>query len=161
MSQKKDFSFRVTEHWNRLPEAAESPSLEILKNLLDMGLGNLLLVTLLKQGGSAGVDKLTFRGPFQPNCSAIHWWNIKSSVFACASALPTAVPVVQCDGVPASALKTLTHFKSMQYVGFRHKKMPIPWLVSISVFDLLGWYRFIRNYYTCHENFRKGYVPMS
>lgn len=43
ISQKKDFSFRVAEHWNQAArEAAESPSLEMLENLLDVVLGNLL-----------------------------------------------------------------------------------------------------------------------
>ncbi|KFQ60650.1 hypothetical protein N334_00755, partial [Pelecanus crispus] len=39
--RKRFFTVRVAEHWNRLPrEFVESPSLEILKNRLDMILGN-------------------------------------------------------------------------------------------------------------------------
>ncbi|PKU44123.1 hypothetical protein llap_5571 [Limosa lapponica baueri] len=45
------FPLKVTEHWNRLPrEVAESPSLEILKTLLDAFLSSLLWVNLLWQG---------------------------------------------------------------------------------------------------------------
>ena len=39
--RKHFFTVRVSEHWHRLPsEVVESPSLEIFKSLLDMGLGN-------------------------------------------------------------------------------------------------------------------------
>ena len=39
----KNFTMRVTEHWNRLPrEVVESPSLEIFKAHLDAYLGSLL-----------------------------------------------------------------------------------------------------------------------
>ena len=49
--RKHFFTVKVTEHWNRLPrEAAESPSLEILKSCLDIFLGNQLSVDLLEQG---------------------------------------------------------------------------------------------------------------
>jgi len=41
--RKNNFTVRVTEHWHRLPrEAVESPSLEILKTLLDKVLCSLL-----------------------------------------------------------------------------------------------------------------------
>ncbi|GAB0184879.1 hypothetical protein GRJ2_000953200 [Grus japonensis] len=43
LNVKKNFTLRVTEHWNRLHrEAVESPSLEIFKTHLDMLLCNLL-----------------------------------------------------------------------------------------------------------------------
>ena len=42
-TRKNFFPLRVTEHWNRLPrEVVESPSLEILKTLLDKVLCSLL-----------------------------------------------------------------------------------------------------------------------
>ncbi len=45
------FPVRMTEPWNRLPrEVVESPSLEILKNYLDMVLGNWLCVAWLEGG---------------------------------------------------------------------------------------------------------------
>jgi len=41
--RKNFFTFRVTEHWDRLPRGVvESPSLEILKTHLDTVLCNLL-----------------------------------------------------------------------------------------------------------------------
>lgn len=41
--RKKLFALRVTEHWNKMTEElVESPSLEILKTLLDVFLGNML-----------------------------------------------------------------------------------------------------------------------
>ncbi|GAB0178787.1 hypothetical protein GRJ2_000344000 [Grus japonensis] len=43
LNMRKNFTVRVTEHWNRLPrEAVESPSLEIFKTHLDVILCNLL-----------------------------------------------------------------------------------------------------------------------
>ena len=40
---KHFFTVRVTKHWYRFPrEVVESPSLEIFKSCLDMGLGNRL-----------------------------------------------------------------------------------------------------------------------
>ncbi|KFP90786.1 hypothetical protein N311_10820, partial [Apaloderma vittatum] len=39
---KKFFSVRVQRHWNRLPrEAADAPSLEVLKTRLESALSNL------------------------------------------------------------------------------------------------------------------------
>ena len=41
--RKNSFTWRVTEHWHRLPrEAVESPSLETFRNHLDAILCNLL-----------------------------------------------------------------------------------------------------------------------
>jgi len=43
LNMRKNFSLRVTEHWNRLPrEAVESPSLDIFKTHLDKVLYSLL-----------------------------------------------------------------------------------------------------------------------
>jgi len=43
LNMRKNFTLRVTEHWNRLPrEAVESPSLEIFKTHLDKVLCSLL-----------------------------------------------------------------------------------------------------------------------
>ncbi|KFV80689.1 hypothetical protein N308_11097, partial [Struthio camelus australis] len=43
LNMRKNFTVRVTEHWNRLPrEAVESPSLEIFQSHLDSILGNVL-----------------------------------------------------------------------------------------------------------------------
>ena len=42
-NMQKNFTVRVTEHWNRLPrEGVQSPSLEIFKACLEAYLGNLL-----------------------------------------------------------------------------------------------------------------------
>ena len=50
--RKNFFPLRVTEPWTRLPKGAvESPSLEILKTLLDVVLYSLLWLTLLRQEG--------------------------------------------------------------------------------------------------------------
>jgi len=50
--RKHFFTVRVAEHWHRLPrKVVESPFLEILKSHVDTGLGNLLYVALLEQGG--------------------------------------------------------------------------------------------------------------
>ena len=55
LNMRKNFTLRVTEHWNRLPrEAVESPSLEIFKTRLDKVLCSLLYVTLLCRG--VGLD---------------------------------------------------------------------------------------------------------
>ncbi|KFV78761.1 hypothetical protein N308_01140, partial [Struthio camelus australis] len=43
LNLRKNFTVRVTEHWNRLPGGVvESPSLEIFKTRLDVILGNML-----------------------------------------------------------------------------------------------------------------------
>lgn len=61
----------VVEHWNRLPqEVVESLSLEIFKTHLDMVLGNLLSLTLLKKRGWAG---RSWEIPANPNQSMILW----------------------------------------------------------------------------------------
>ena len=50
--RKNFFPLRVTEPWTRLPKGAvESPSLKILKTLLDVVLYSLLWLTLLRQEG--------------------------------------------------------------------------------------------------------------
>jgi len=52
LNMRKNFTLRMMEHWNRLPrEAVDSPSLEIFKTCLDNVLCNVLLSTLLWQGG--------------------------------------------------------------------------------------------------------------
>ena len=49
--RKNFFMLRVTEHWNKLlSESVESPSLEILKTLLDTFLCNLLQETCFSRG---------------------------------------------------------------------------------------------------------------
>lgn len=61
----------VVEHWNRLPqEVMESLSLEIFKTHLDMVLGNLLSLTLLKKRGWA---RRSWEIPANPNQSVILW----------------------------------------------------------------------------------------
>ncbi|KFV78307.1 hypothetical protein N308_02482, partial [Struthio camelus australis] len=43
LNVRKNFTVRVTGHWNRLPRGVvESPSLEIFKTPLDAILGNML-----------------------------------------------------------------------------------------------------------------------
>lgn len=56
---RKDFlTVRVTEHQHSLPrEVVESLTLEILKSQLDMGLGNLCWVALLKVDGPGDLQK--------------------------------------------------------------------------------------------------------
>jgi len=52
LNMRKNFTLRVTEHWNRLPrEAVESPSLEIFKPRLDTVLCSLLYVDPASAGG--------------------------------------------------------------------------------------------------------------
>jgi len=56
----------MVKHWHRLPrEVVNAPSLETFKVRLDGALSNLLQlkVSLLTAGG---LDKMTFKGPFQP-----------------------------------------------------------------------------------------------
>jgi len=50
--RKHYFTVRVTEYCHRLPrKVVESPSVEIFKSHLDMGLGNRLQMALPEQGG--------------------------------------------------------------------------------------------------------------
>jgi len=62
---------RVVKPWPRLPrEVVDAPSLETFKIRLDGALSNLiqLQMSLLIAGG---LDKMSFKGPFQPKLSMI------------------------------------------------------------------------------------------
>lgn len=122
VSQKKDFSFKVTEHWNRLPEGLwHLHPCRYQKTSWTWSWATCCRWPCLNRGVQQGWIRWPPGVHSNLNHSAIHWWSVRSSFFAGASVLSAAVLVIQSDGVPASALKALIDFKSMQCVVSGHK----------------------------------------
>lgn len=86
------------------------------------------------------------------NRSVICWWNIRSRLFACALALQCQSSLWWCACIYP---ENVGCFQISAACCFWPQNLSFRWLASISEFDLLGFYRFIRNYLTCN-NFRKG-----